>query len=222
MTTSKQRTARDTAIIAVSSLLFVHLLFWLIPGVFKTWNFQTTDQLFRIRASVPMWQIPYDSTIVHVDEKDTTTEKLHVAYLARHHYARVVQALGDTKAAAQIYDYIFRAPTLASEDSLLFEANRSAHNAYYGIAFSLVEEPPQQRPPRPPMHWAYLDSTSWRVTVAGDISHMLFATNPILTFPELAQCARGLGYLSLQYDEDGVFRRAPLLVRLDDKFYPSF
>jgi len=43
-----------------------------------------------------------------------------------------------------------------------------------------------------------------------------------MTFPELAVAARGLGYLNIKFDRDGVFRRAPLLIKFGDGFYPSF
>jgi len=206
----------------VTSFVFVRLLFWILPGIFDTWNAQTIDQIFRFRASVASLRIPYDSAIVHVDESDKSVIKLTGAYLSRHHYAQVVRALGEMKTAAQIYDYIFRAPSDPAEDQAFFAANRSANNAYYGIAFTLESSQPSEKPPRPKSHWAYLDSTKWRVNVEGDIGNMYFAANPIITFPELASSAKGAGYLSLQYDRDGVFRRAPLLVRYDDAFYPSF
>ena len=45
---------------------------------------------------------------------------------------------------------------------------------------------------------------------------------PTITFPEMASATRGLGYLNLKADRDGIFRRAPLLIRYDDAFYPSF
>jgi adenylate cyclase len=60
------------------------------------------------------------------------------------------------------------------------------------------------------------------VVAQGDFRRFYRGTQPLLTFPALASAARGLGYLNLKPDRDGVFRRLPLLVRYGDAFYPSF
>jgi adenylate cyclase len=44
----------------------------------------------------------------------------------------------------------------------------------------------------------------------------------MITFPDLATASRGLGFLNLDFDRDGVYRRAPLLYRYGNAFYPSF
>ncbi len=213
---------RDTGIILVSALLFGHLLFGLLPSVFETWNAQAFDQLFVLRAAEFPSRIPYDSTIVHVDETDSTVQALTGSYLTRQQYAQVARNLGELKTSLQIWDYIFRAPASPEEDQYFFDSNRKAGNAYYGLAFSLLNEPPAVRPPRPEADWEYLSRTKWYVRMEGDPRTMYVGGNPILTFPEFASSARGLGYLSLRIDRDGVFRRAPLLVRYEDAYYPSF
>lgn len=213
---------RGTGIILVSSLLFGHLLFWILPAVFETWNAQAFDQLFVLRHSYFPSRNLYDSTIVHVDETDSTIQALTGSYLSRQHYAQVARNLGDMKTALQIWDYIFRAPSSPDEDRFFFDSNRKAGNAYYGLAFDLRSEAPATRPPRPASYWEYLSRTKWNVQMEGDPGTMYVGTNPILTFPEFASSAKGLGYLSLRIDRDGVFRRAPLLVRYEDGYYPSF
>ncbi len=47
-------------------------------------------------------------------------------------------------------------------------------------------------------------------------------SDPLLPFEALATSAAAVGYLTLVPDNDGVFRRLPLLVRCGDGFYPSF
>ena len=101
-------------------------------------------------------------------------------------------------------------------------SNRSAGNVYFGMGFALRDKPPKLRQPRPASTWEYLSKTKWYVQVDGDISTMYTGVNPIITFPALASSARGLGSIALQFDQDGVFRRAPLLLRYEDGFYPSF
>ena len=204
------------------SLVFVHLLFYLLPGVFGTWNAGSIDQLYRLRYKYFPSCIPYDSTVIVVNETDSTLQTLASPYLSRRHYGQVVRNLGDLGVALQIWDYIFSAPMNAEEDSILMACSRSAGNVYFGMGFALKDEPPKLRQNLPESSREYLSQTKWHVHVDGDISTMYVALKPNITFPRLAASARGLGSISLQFDQDGVFRRAPLLVRYEDGFYPSF
>jgi adenylate cyclase len=208
--------------IIVSALLFAHFLFWVLPGLFDTWNNKAVDQLFVLRYKYFPSRIPYDSTVRVVNETDSTTQALNALYLSRHHYGQVVRNLGELGVAVQIYDYIFSAPINAEEDSFFMACNRSAGNAYFGMGFTLKDELPKSRPIRPASCWEYLSRTKWHVQVEGDIQKMYVGTIPNITFPELASSAKGLGSLALQFDDDGVYRRAPLLLRYEDGFYPSF
>jgi len=216
-------------IIIVSAMVFGHLIVWLLPSVFDRWNSQAFDQMFLLRTNYFPSSNPYDNTIIHVSETDSSILDMSAnTYITRRQYGRVVRNIGELGAAAQIWDYIFRAPSDPVEDAEYFADNKAAGNAYYGMAFALNNQPLAYKQPRPASHWKYLDSTVWHVQVQGDISKMYFGENPILTFPEMAQATRGVGYLSLKHDADGVFRRAALLVRYVDKarnidaFYPSF
>jgi adenylate cyclase len=213
---------RDTIFIIVSSLLFGHFLFWLVPSIFETWNSQAFDRLFVFRYNYFPSLNPSDGSIIHVCETDSTVQQLTGSYATRKPYSQIIRNIGEMKAAAQIWDYVFRVALSPEEDSIFIESNKAAGNVYFGIAFDLKDEPPRQRPPLPASHWEYLSRTKWKVQVHGDVSKMYVGANPIITIPDIASATRGLGYLSLQCDRDGVFRRAPLMVRYEDGFYPSF
>ena len=66
----------------------------------------------------------------------------------------------------------------------------------------------------------FLDSTSWTLD-AKDVGDFYNAGATLLTWNDLASAARGIGFISVQPDADGVFRRVPLLIRYGEKFYPS-
>jgi adenylate cyclase len=210
-------------IIIVSSLVFGHLLFWLLPNVFETWNSQAFDQIFVLRSKYFPSRIPYDNTIINVSETDSSIQVLSGGtYISRRQYGQIIKNIGEMQAAAQIWDYIVLAPKPTEEDSFYIACIQSAGNVYYGMKFTLTDEPQLQESQIPKSHSDYLLKTKWKVQVDGDINGMYVGEKPLITFPIVASAARGLGYLSLKADPDGVFRRAPLLVRYDDGFYPSF
>ena len=51
----------------------------------------------------------------------------------------------------------------------------------------------------------YLDRTSWRIAVQGEPPNWPRRARPWITFPELAQVARGLGFLNAEPDLDGLW-----------------
>lgn len=223
MTTSKKQSLRATAGLAVASFLFVHLLHWIFPSVFEPLNAQLIDRIFVFRSESESLRPPYDSTVVHVDLSDRTITVLQNFFLTRRHYGQVVRNLGEMQAAAQVWDYIFPKKTVLEDDQFLVDQTRDAGNVYFGLKFdlSLSEQTGPRHDPSAD-YMMYLDSSTWQVEVVGEAGDFYTAGNPIATMAEVANVSRGLGYLSLKFDRDGVFRRAPLLVKYGKGFYPSF
>ncbi len=204
----------------MASLLAARILYWILPNVFGSWNAQLIDQSFLLRSSLEPFRPAYDSTIVHVDLTDESLRQLQNFYLDRTSFAQVVSNLGAMGVAAQAWDFIFAARTQEPMDSALISATREAGNVYYGIAFRLSAHDGLSSTVTKEDR-DYLQETRWNIVVDGDPSGIPAGTDPTITFTGLARAARGLGYLSTTFDEDGVFRRLPLLVRLGDGFYPS-
>jgi hypothetical protein len=125
--------------------------------------------------------------------------------------------------SAQLYDFIFVARTSDQEDNALIEATADAGNVYLGMAFELLEgENPSSVDSGKSEQLEYLSKTKWEIKIQGDPREFYFGVNPLITFPTLASAAKGLGYLNMKPDPDGVTRRLPLLVRYQEAFYPSF
>ena len=223
MGANNKRIVRATLLLMAASFLLARLLFWIFPNVFEPWNAQTVDQLFLLRAESDAFRPRYDSTIVHIDISDRTMEQLENSFLSRSQYAQVVHNLAWMEVALQIWDFILPLRVNPFEDSVLVASAANARNVLFGLAFQLSDQPPRPHPhARSRRFEQYLDLTKWRITVDGDTGKLSFGAESKITFPALAASSLGLGYLNIQFDRDGVYRRAPLLVRYEDAFYPSF
>lgn len=224
-TSSVKRQTRVILLLVAGALAGSHLGMWLLPGVFASWNGQMFDHLFRLRQSVPHLQLPYDDTIVHVDLNNTTIQKLNNYYLSRSHFAQTVRNLAAMGVAVQAYDFIFASRLNPEDDQALIDATRAAGRVYYGLAFSLADDRSSASTSRSTDQAevrSYLDRTRWPLPANGALDGLLVGKKPLVTFIPLASVARGLGFLNLRPDPDGVFRRLPLLVKCDDGCYPSF
>lgn len=224
MITDKRRNLKINTLLLIISLITAHLCFLLLPTLFETWNLKAKDLLYHFRSSYEHLQPTYDDTIVHVDLTDTSIERLNHFYLNRYQHAQVIRNLKAMDVSLQMYDFIFAAKTDEDEDQAIMDAVKDAGNVYFGMAFRLSRHRGlhKQGPTRPLESKKYLIETKWQVTLEGDPKDFYIGTDPIVTFPGLASISRGVGYLSLKIDRDGVFRRLPLLIRYGDSFYPSF
>ncbi len=208
----------------MSAYVAAHLCFWLLPDLFETWDRKAIDRLFFFRASASRLQPRYNPIIAHVDISDSSLKRLGTFYLNRSHYARVIRNLTKMNVSAQMYDFIFAARSDRVEDRAMIDATREAGNAYFGMAFKLSEREDRKgrRSKKGSKGVPYLKATEWNVVVDGDPDDLYEGINPLITFPELASASKGLGYLNLKTDPDGVNRRIPLVVTYKGAFYPSF
>jgi serine phosphatase RsbU (regulator of sigma subunit)/CHASE2 domain-containing sensor protein len=200
----------------------MYLLHGLLPGATGTWNHRLHDRIFQFRSASETFRPPYDDTVVHVDINQSTLQRLNRRHLDRHHHARAVANLGAMGTHAQLYDFVFASKRSAKEDRQLVEAARRAGNTYFGLVFLFEQARSKDgSSSEASATRQYLAATHWEIPVVGRPDAIPEAVDAIITFPELAVAAQGLGSLNLRYDADGVYRRYPLLYRYADAVYPS-
>ncbi len=221
MSTTNRKRTRTYLFAAIAAFGIVQLIFLLFGGLLETWNSQVFDRFFLFRSSIAALKPPYDGTVVHVDINDTAIQQLKTYYLARSQYAVVIRNLAAMHVAAQAYDLIFAAGTNQADDQAIIAATREAGNVYFGMAIDLGSQSGALPGRIAPDVREYLDNTKWDVKVEGQSKDLYTGTKPLITFSPLAGVCRGIGFLSLQTDRDGVIRRVPLLVRSEGGFYPS-
>jgi serine phosphatase RsbU (regulator of sigma subunit) len=207
----------------IISFITAHLCFIFLPKIFKTLNEQAIDWLFVLRSNIESLQPAYDDAIVHVDLNNTTIRQLNNFYLNRSYHARVIRNLSSMNVSSQLYDFIFAAPSDEKQDQALIDAVKQADNVYFGMSFQMGKaKNSYNNGYQGEFDYDYLKKTSWKIDVADNSLKLCAGSNPLITFYDLASVSKGLGFLSLKPDRDGVFRRMPLLVRYQNGYYPSF
>jgi len=204
-----------------ASFVVSHIAFIFLPNVFNAWNSQSIDQLFVFRNAIDAFRPAYNQQVVHVDLNDTSTTRLGDYHLNRSHFARAVENLSKMDVAAQLYDFIFAGHKQKTDDDLLIQATRSAGNVYFGFAVALSEKArADQNQINELARFSQLDALKFDVKVIGEPAALFRAGNPLTTFDELSAAASGSGSISVKFDNDGVLRRVPLLVRFNDNYLP--
>lgn len=210
-------------VITVSSIfVLIMAIDWLTP-TFETWNLRFYDALFSIRSHIALFAPAYDDTVVHVDLDDTSIQQFNTYYLNRSYHARVISNLSEMGVSAQLHDVIFAAPSNSLDDTALIDAVKASDSTYLGLAFRLSNNPNADglSNSSAPDVYSYMKKSSWDVRAHGDPVDFYYGHHPLITFPELAESSKGLGFLNLIADHDGIFRRMPLLVSFNGAYYPS-
>jgi adenylate cyclase len=157
---------------------------------------------------------------VHVDLTDSGLRTLPNRQVTRSEYARVVGSLAEAGARAQLFDFIFASRAGADEDAALVRAAGAAGHVYMGTVFYAAPVPAVDSAVAPE-NAQDVNRAGWDVTVNGRADAIPPAFDPVSNFSELGMAVRGIGFLNLEADVDGVFRRVPLLVRYGTRFFPS-
>jgi len=215
LSTNKLKRLRAAGILVLSAFGFTTLLFGIFPTVFQSWDSQTIDRLFLLREKIR--PSPYDSAIVHIDIDNSSIKKLSY-YFPRRLHAELFDVTRRIDFSAIAYDIIFAQRLNAIDDTLLLQAVKQSGRGYFPVAFELKREHILAQ--REDERVKYLDSTAWNL-YATDTAKFYTAGATLSTWPELSLQSRGVGFISVGTDPDGVFRRVPLIIRYKNAFYPS-
>ena len=199
--------------LVAGAFLALHLAYWLFPQKIHISDFRITDYLLRLRAS--SIQPPHldRQEVVHVDA---------IFYTDRSDLAHVIRNLAQLGVSSQLVDVVLAEKIGEEEDRPLLEATLSAGNVYYGLSFGSESE--HRTIGRESSHIdtvRYMDQTKWPVILKGNPGGFVVGADPQITYPSLATASRGLGFINLKPDLDGILRRVPLLVRYRGAFFPS-
>jgi serine phosphatase RsbU (regulator of sigma subunit)/CHASE2 domain-containing sensor protein len=221
LTTADRRKARRPFLVAACAFAAVHLFGVLAPGTLELWNERLTDRFLLLKTGLPSFRLAYDDVVVHVDLNNTSLRALRDYHPTRSHHARVVRNLGKVGAGVQMLDFIYAGRTDPTGDRNLIEAVGAAGNVVAGLALRLTPEPAHAGADEDPEALDYLRRTIWKLGDAPGLEPYT-GTDPLITLADLAETMRGLGFLTLMPDGDGVVRRIPLIARYADGYYPSF
>jgi len=198
--------------------LCVATLFGLWPGAMQPWEDKTLDLRFGLRQAMPT-----DPRIVLIVCDDTSVSALGRWPWDRAVHALMTEILTNAGAHAIAFDIVFSAPSSESNARFL-KAMVGAERAVLPIGVELVP-PGQETAPNAAQiqGQAMLANT---LATAGlpwktDSEDLLRTGRVFMPEADLAMAASGLGHIAANRDPDGVIRRVPLIVRVQDRLLPA-
>ncbi len=209
--------ARGLAV-ATMTLACLGLLLLAFPGPLARLELSASDLRYR------MAERPVPSPdIVHLDIDDATVRRFGAWPLQRSVHARVLDMLTDCGVSVVAYDIVFHGPAPGpngpADDNALEAAVERSGRVIFPAGVGLVREPDVVRLTPEADDLPVLTS----LLPPGDVhvSRLLQAEKTFMPGAKLARHALGSGHIAATPDEDGVYRRMPLLVGFHGQLLPA-
>ncbi|CAB1055978.1 Serine phosphatase RsbU, regulator of sigma subunit [Olavius sp. associated proteobacterium Delta 1] len=208
-----KRKLRTRILLALGALLISYIVYGLFQENFNTWDSRIIDQLFVLRPKVNPVLKGHPDLVIHVDAN---------LYSSRPQHAQVIRNLTSMQVSAQLIDFIFTDMVSTTDDQPLLDATRKAGNVYFGLAFEqLMRQAVKVKENSADTGDQLADVKKWQPVIDTSPDYFWVGAKPNLPYQTLASASRGLGFLNLTPDPDGIIRRLLLLVRYRGAIYPS-
>jgi adenylate cyclase len=182
-------------------------------GLFRAGDRALYDGALRYRVNTA--PRPLNPAILKVDLNDSSEAELADRIDTREAFAAALNVLGESGADAAL-DFIFRR-ALPEDWGMILAGKRFTTLVYAVIpvpersgSFSFQMEEKNR---------AALRAGLWRIR--GNLDKLPGASSFIMSQPEISASATMLGHIGVTVDQDGVYRRTPLLYRWEDGVVPS-
>lgn len=221
MITDKDLSLKITLVWLTFAWVVSYMCLLFFPNFFNTLNDQGVDQIQRIIHAIQTPQTKYNDVIVHVDLNNSSLDSLKSHHPDRGDHAQVIRNLSLMGVSVQMLDFVYAGTTLESDDKELIHAVDAADSVLVGMALRMVK-PGMTAFTNNPQSTPSTASVKINAISPGSTDKYRRCANLLPPLDSISTAAAMVGYLTLAPDNDGVFRRLPLIVRCADDYYPSF
>jgi DNA-binding NtrC family response regulator/CHASE2 domain-containing sensor protein len=198
------------AFVAASFALAL-LLSALLPAVFRAWNDQVLDGLFRLRYLL-RGRAEISPYLVHVVVNDASYRDLGLPAWDRDVFGQALGLLQDSEARVIACDVLIRDAGFPQNDRLLIQSVGKAKRVILPLLVYPGQKPGSGMPDSLQFTLHLLVRRPGKPPVGGEVAAPFFA---------LAETARGFGHINAEPELDGRIRRIPLLYRYEDGYIPA-
>jgi adenylate cyclase len=186
-----------TALVTLALVLGIRIA---DPGFVESVRLRYFDTLITSQPSV-------QNNIHTVDIDEATLEKYGQWPLPRDQYARIIQDLYSRNAGLVVFNVLMPNPDRAGQDAVLARVLRQ-----HPVILPSVPSDRTQNQPRVP--GSAVIGAEWADSIVQ-------YPGMIANIPVLENAAAGVGIVGTMPEIDGVNRRVPLVVTVDDRIYPA-
>jgi len=213
---------RPHLVVPITILWLVVVAFFLVLSD-RGWtilDYQLTDRINRVAVRAGYGPKKSDS-IVYLVVTDSTNQRHGKALLDRSLYARANNILKKMGAQGIIYDMLFTRPFSAASGSSFAASIKSCDMVYLPFGLELTPSPSRFRWPEDPEQTKLMEKYFIKPAERGE-GKTYWGKRALLQYDSFASASKSGGYIAAITDSDGIYRHTSGLVKIDDRFIPSF
>jgi adenylate cyclase len=207
------------AFLAAGSFSAILLLLGVRSSIWTEWDYKLLDVFYRQAIKYNQGP-PISPRIVYLVITDDSYNYFGKSILDRSDLAGVNHALSELGVEAVGYDIIFARPSRGDSDRRFKSSIEQLRRVYLpiGLAYSAK---------RRPFKWgkgiAYerLQSDYLGKPVEKGVSNPFYAHDALLQADVFSKAACNSGHISAHIDPDGVYRHIIMLLKIDDRYFPT-
>jgi len=216
---------QTTGLIGIAVSLLIGALWLALPVLFLSWERTTYDWRLQWQGSAPA-----QSSIVLIGRDARSDDAFGRGIWDRALFAQMIDGLAEAGAKVIALDFHFagespaeRGGTVSDQD--LVQATRTANSVIYPIPVTTHGSSAHLNASNGSPHLLELERAIARTSpsLSASVLHALPAVQPLNgILPALLESAQAVGHIGTFSDEDGVFRRVPLVVNSQGHALPAF
>ncbi len=199
--------------------IFAAVLIYFVPSFCENFN------LWLFDWKLSFTHLPdHHRSIVHLDVDDKALAQFGAWPWDRSLSAEVLRRLTQMGTRLIVFEILYSSARSQDGDQTLFDAVKESGNCVISAGMGLTEHEEEKLSVTGDTTRADLIyDKAWNLNVptAFRAPKVVNLKNAFLPLPQLIQNAKSLGHICGTPDSDGVYRRIPLLVRLEEHYVPS-
>ena len=204
-----------TLVLIACSFVLSWLLF--MPGILYSWDLRGNDLLFKLRYRL-FGTGRVSPCIAHLNIDNVSIKALGTSEESAGRYKKIIDVLSAASASAVVFDMVILKSEEGKEHfASLVESVAKAGCVYFPV---VLQDADYAVADAGKPAGTFPGNQLWKMKIK-EAERLGPNCISFITAPELADKAKGIGYINCPPDEDGIFRRYPLIMRYGSGFVPS-
>jgi adenylate cyclase len=208
----KQSQMLRLSILILSIFIAIQVTFTLLPALFIPWSSQVMDHMTRLKYQL-YGAADVSPNIVHIDINDSSLKQIPPDMDSQVLLTELLKKLKSLGVSAVAVDMLFPRCIHASDCEALVQAVAVSGNVYLPVILTADTESADPNPTILPTDLYPFKKQQDNSPATEEEMQIAFQN-----YRELNESAAGLGHITGSPDSDGVFRRFPLLHRVDGSY----